>query len=62
MKRLSTILVILVLLFCGMTNASFARAVGEAESARHTLLVSVVVKENELVAKHMPAGRFLGSR
>jgi hypothetical protein len=61
MKRLSTILVILVLLFCGMTNASFARAVGEAESARHTLLVSVVVKESELVAKHMPAGRFLGS-
>ncbi|MDA9961469.1 PA14 domain-containing protein [Opitutales bacterium] len=61
MKRLSTILVILVLLFCGMTNASFARDVGKAESARHTLLVSVVVKENALVAKHMPAGRFLGS-
>jgi hypothetical protein len=31
MKRLSTILVILVLLFCGMTNASFARAVGEVD-------------------------------
>ena len=60
-KRLSTILVILVLLFCGMTNASFARGVGEAESARHTLLVSVISGKNEHVAKSMPAGRFLGS-